>query len=180
MTNICTSNLIINDEYWGSIDGYLNYEVSWFGRVRHAGTEQILEPRNTHQGYLTVYLYKNWKGKQHLVHRLVAHEWVPNPLEKRCVDHIDGDRMNNHHENLRFATHAENNRNSMKTNNTRSSTYQGVYLNKPMHTWMAYIRINGKLKNVGYYEIEKEAAATYNAAAVEHFGVFAKLNKIED
>ncbi|MBJ7429620.1 MAG: HNH endonuclease, partial [Bacteroidia bacterium] len=31
--------------------------------------------------------------------------------ERPCVDHIDGCKTNNHHENLRWATHAENCRN---------------------------------------------------------------------
>ena len=83
----------------------MDYEVSWLGRVRHAATKAIVEPRNSTGGYLRVYLYRNGKGKQVDVHRLVAGTWVPNPLEKRCVDHIDGNRKNNNYENLRFATH---------------------------------------------------------------------------
>ena len=120
MINICTSNLNKNVEYWGGVDGYMDYEVSWRGRVRHAATKLIVEPRTNTSGYLRVYLYRNGKGKQVDVHRLVAGTWVANPLEKPCVDHIDGNRKNNNYENLRFATHTENNRNKSKTTNATS------------------------------------------------------------
>jgi hypothetical protein len=82
-------------------------------------------------------------------------------------------------ENLRFATRTENSRNQKKTNKTSSSTYKGVYLNKPSGKWMAYIRINKKLKNLGYYATEREAAEVYNAAALEHFEEFAKPNDLD-
>ena len=88
MTNICTSNLNKNEENWGSVDGYKDYEVSWLGRVRHAATKVIVEQRIATIGYAMVHLHKNGKGKPHYVHRLVAITWVANPLEKRCVDHI--------------------------------------------------------------------------------------------
>ena len=41
--NINTENLDKNCEHWASIDGYVNYEVSWFGRVRNATTGRILK-----------------------------------------------------------------------------------------------------------------------------------------
>ena len=44
--------------------------------------------------------------------------------------------------------------------------------------WRARITINQKLKNLGYYETEKEAALVYNKAAKEHFGKNARLNKL--
>ena len=157
MINICTSNLNKNEENWGSVDGHADYEVSWLGRVRHAGTKLIVEPRTATIGYLTVYLYKNGKGKQHYVHRLVANTWVANPLEKRCVDHIDGNRKNNNYENLRFATHTENNRNKSKTLNA-TSKYYGVSWSKRSKTWLVHIRYDNKTRHLGLFENEREAA----------------------
>jgi hypothetical protein len=66
--------------------------------------------------YLAVGLSKNGKQKTITIHQLVAREWIPNPENKRCVDHRDGDPTNNHHENLRYATHTENSRNQKKSN----------------------------------------------------------------
>ena len=109
--NVNISNLDTNFERWASIDGYLNYQVSWFGRVVNTKTGIILKARRSSGGYLTVVLCREGKPKSYSVHVLVAREWVPNPDGKRCVDHIDNDKSNNHHENLRYATHTENGRN---------------------------------------------------------------------
>ena len=173
-----TNELPKNSEHWASIDGYLNYEVSWFGRVRNATTGRILKG-GLSKGYRTVGLSKEGRIKTHPVHVLVARAWVPNPENKRCVDHIDGDKANNNWENLRYATHAENSRNQKNQTNT-SSVYKGVYLHKPTKKWMAYIRINKKLKNLGYHASEREAGMAYNIAAVLHYKEFARLNKFED
>ena len=37
-----------------------------------------------------------------------------------------------------------------------------------------------KTKHLGYFTNEREAAETYNAAAAEHYGDFAKLNTFDD
>ena len=98
--NINTGNLESNRAQWASIDGYRNYEVSWWGRVRNIKTARILKA-GAARGYLFVGLCRNGVRKTHYIHKLVAREWVPNPDDKRCVDHIDGNRTNNHYENLR-------------------------------------------------------------------------------
>jgi hypothetical protein len=176
---IATQNLESNREQWASIDGYLNYEVSWFGRVRNGNTGRILKPQTSTPGYLMVRLYKNGKWRIHCIHQLVAHEWASNPLEKRCVDHIDGNRTNNHHENLRYATHTENMRNKRKAANT-TSVYYGVCWYKPTSKWKAQISIDGKRTGLGYFSSEQEAAKAFNEAAQVHYGDYAKLNKFTD
>ncbi len=90
--NVNISDLDKTIEHWASIDGYLNYQVSWFGRVVNTKTGRILRARICPQGYQRVNLYIDGKPKTHTIHQLVAREWVRNPEEKRCVDHIDGNR----------------------------------------------------------------------------------------
>ena len=115
----------------------------------------------------------------HYIHKLVGHECIDNPDEKRCVDHINGDKKNNHCENLRFATHAENSMNRRNMFNT-SSMYKGVSFHKPLQKWVVHIKVNGEVQHLGYFEDEREAAEAYNAAALEHFGEYAKLNEFEN
>ena len=176
--NVNISNLDSTIEHWASVDGYLNYQVSWWGRVLNSETGRILKARTSQNGYQRVNLYLDGKIKTHTIHQLVAREWVKNPGEKPFVDHIDGDRTNNHHENLRYATHAENARNKSKRANT-TSKYYGVCFHKNTDTWLAQIQIEGKRKNLGYFSDEKEAAEVFNKAAAEFYKEFRKINVFE-
>jgi hypothetical protein len=149
-------------EQWGSIDGYSNYEVSWWGRVRNATTGRILKGGRDGRCYLKVDLCKNGGKKTHKIQQLVAREWVPNLDGKRCVDHKDNDRSNNNWESLRYATHAENNRNANKRPDV-SSVYNGVSIHAQSGKLQTFIRIYGKNKGLGLFANETEAAEAYNS-----------------
>ncbi len=168
-----------NREIWKSVNGFANYEVSSFGRVRNATTERILKPGLNNTGYLNVRLYKNSKGKTHNIHKIVAQEFLENPFNLKCIDHIDGNRSNNNLDNLRHCTYTENNRNCTKRENT-SSRFKGVAFRKRVNKWQAYININGRQKHLGYFLDEKDAARAYDEAAKELFKEFSKINIIED
>ena len=112
-----------NRERWKSVNGYANYEISSCGRVRNATTERMLKPSDN--GYQVINLRKNGKPKTHYIHRLVAEAFVDNPAEKRCVDHIDGNRKNNNCENLRSICHALRKQHEPAYSNQHIESIQG-------------------------------------------------------
>ena len=99
-------------QIWKDIEGYKgHYQISNYGNVRSLKKDAFLMKGGYLKGYKIINLWKNGTGKMFRVHRLVAAAFIPNPDNKPCVDHIDGDRTNNHADNLRWVTYLENNNN---------------------------------------------------------------------
>ena len=69
-----------------------------------------LKPRLTKNGYGRIYIRntKTHKRKDVYIHRLVAEYFVPNPHDKKYVNHKDCNRMNNTQSNLEWCTAKEN------------------------------------------------------------------------
>ena len=91
------------------IPQYPSYEISAYGTIRRVETKKILKPR-FYNRYLHTSLSVNNKYYYHTVHRLVAMAWLETPENYKSlqVAHNDGDPMNNHYTNLRWATAKEN------------------------------------------------------------------------
>lgn len=90
---------------WKQIEGYNKYSVSNTGLVRNDLTGKILSPYTTKKGgYLRVNLTENAISKKHLVHRLVAQAFIPNPNGFEVVDHINDIKDDNRVENLQWLT----------------------------------------------------------------------------
>lgn len=95
-------------EIWKPVQGYEGYEVSSWGRVRNADTNDLLHQEKHEKGYMRVDLNKDHKRHHMKVHRLVATAFIPNPEGKPQVNHKDGNNRNNSFTNLEWVTDEEN------------------------------------------------------------------------
>lgn len=158
-------------EVFNKIKGFENYSVSNFGNVMNDSTGRILKQSIDDNGYQFVCLSENGNTNTKRIHKLVADAFLPNPENKRCVDHINNDRLDNNLTNLRWVTYGQNNFNrSISSKNT--SGHKGIYFNKKINKWMAYICIDGKLKSLGFFVKKEEALKARVFKAKELFGEF--------
>ena len=92
---------------WKLVSGYDNYEISSQGTLRNTKSGKVLKANNV-RGYLQFCLTKDKKEKRLYAHRLVSIAFIDNPENKPHVNHIDGDKANNHKGNLEWVTVSEN------------------------------------------------------------------------
>jgi hypothetical protein len=109
-------------EIWHPCAGYeTHYEVSNLGNVRSiermvqhplGGKKiqygRVLKQGKASNGYLIVSFCVDKVKSNHSVHRLVARAFIPNESNKPQVNHKDGNKHNNHIDNLEWMTVSEN------------------------------------------------------------------------
>ncbi len=155
----------MENEIWKPVVGYEGlYEVSNLGNVRSIRwrgghkTHNIFQRVNGN-GYYDLVLIRNKTTKYVTVHRLVARAFLPNPEGKKCIDHIDGNRLNNRVENLRWCTYKEN------ANNPISRKRQAAAQHKEMKKKWEKGCCDRIKRPVLQYTLEGEFVARWNSAA---------------
>ena len=110
-------------EIWKDIEEFKGfYQISSHARVKSVERyierknnkgkqyipERIIKQRENIHGYMVVNLWKNNKGYNRQVHRLVIEAFVPKIDGKDLTNHIDANKKNNFPENLEWCNHSEN------------------------------------------------------------------------
>lgn len=124
------------DEIWRPIAGYEDrYLVSNIGRVKSISRisscgrqlkEKILKGSMTTNGYRSVNLVKDGKIRFFTIHRLVANAFIPNVENKPCINHKDGDKLNNNADNLEWCDYSYNNKHALD-NGLRKPAWKGKF-----------------------------------------------------
>ncbi len=104
----------MDEEVWVTILDYPNYMVSNFGQIYNNKHQRFLKQFYKF-GYAHVGLYTQGETRHCKVHRLVASAFLDNPYMYPQINHIDGDKTNNHVDNLEWTTSSENLRHAFRT-----------------------------------------------------------------
>ena len=108
------------------IQDFSNYLIYNDGSVFSKKSNIFLKPMKDKDGYHLVNLYKNRKSKSFKIHRLVGLHYLPKVQGKDIIDHIDGDKINNHVNNLRWTTNIENSNGYQRLKDCNTSGFKNI------------------------------------------------------
>lgn len=145
------------NEFWREIDGFSNYRISSFGKIKNVKTNKILSLQKASNNYVKVHLWKDNCDNYMFLHRLLAETFIPNPNNYKVVNHIDGNKYNNSLCNLEWCTHSENLKHAYNTN-LRSIT----------ENCKEKMRENGKKrrKSVVQYDLQGKKIGVYESLSL--------------
>jgi hypothetical protein len=122
--------------------------------------KKIMKPSND-MGYLRYRFKVGGRVVRMPLHRVVAMVFIPNPENKPCVNHIDGNKLNNSISNLEWVTHRENSAHRFLSEN-KSSKHLGVSFVNGMNKFQVSIMVKSKKIYLGSYKSEIEAKMAYD------------------
>lgn len=148
-----------------------NYFITETGDVisRKPGRkEKLLKAHKCTKGYLQISIWKDGKGTSTCIHRLVAINFLPPaPIGFEQVNHKDGNKLNNHVDNLEWVSNRENGSHKF-IGKGLTSKYTNISWETFTGKWKASITFKGKIHNLGRYKTEEQALEVLNKFKVEN------------
>lgn len=144
------------------VQGFENYTVFENGVVINTVTNKRISVSVMKVGYPSVRLWNKGKTKLFTMHRLLAIHFIPNPENKREVNHIDGNKLNYQLSNLEWATPSENMKHCYRAG-LSNGTYKSGYnhrLRKLSREAVAYIIEQRKHKLKSLKELSQQFGVT--------------------
>lgn len=133
------------------------YAINREGSIWNIKKKKEMKP-HINSGYYKINLYKDGKQVIFRFHRLLAIQFIPNPLELPEIDHINGIKTDNRLENLRWVNHIQN------SNNRKSNSIHPQICITSENRFQVRFRINGKRKHFGTYKTLDEALSERDCA----------------
>ena len=160
-------------ELWKNIEEATNYEVSNLGNIRNTKTGKVLNPGVSENGYKQVSLKMKESNKfeKRYVHRLVATYWIPNPENKREVNHLNLDRTDNRVENLEWITSSDNQKHKYQNGNYKTSNRQVAQMDMDNNIIAVYNSVAAAAQAMGATRqgIDKVCKGTYGRKTAHGF-----------
>lgn len=133
-----------------------DYLINTDGQIYSLKSSRLLKP------YGKRYLYITILNQKYYVHRLVAEAFISNPNNLPCVNHKDGNKLNNCVDNLEWCTYSHNNKEAYKLK-LKQPTWSRY--NNKAHPNFKY-RDNWKTqKLINQYDKDFNFICTYNSSS---------------
>lgn len=132
-----------------------------FLKIKELGGKWCISPRR-----YGIYFQKRFPGGK----LVELHRWIMGEPSGICVDHINGNTLDNRRENLRAVKNSTNIRNGkVRTNSTSGVT--GVRYRTDRGKWEARIRVNYKILVLGQFATKGDAVKARKQAEKKYFDV---------
>ena len=157
-------------ENFEDIVDFPNYKINENGDI-YSKTRNRLMKKKLDNGYSRIGLRKDNKSYTKSIHRLLGIQYLPNPNNFPCIDHINRIKQDNSLTNLRWCSYTTNAKNKSSKNNS-TSIYVGVRKTKNIKKpYRAETRYKHKSYNIGYYKTEEEAYEAYKKFNLDNFNI---------
>lgn len=160
--NIYEVIYLININEFKTIKGFEDYLINTDGVIISTKRGLKIMSQKLNHNYWHITLCKNNKRYYKKVHRLIAETFIPNPNNKKCINHKNGIRFDNRIENLEWCTHSENTKHMHNVLFDRPGTcikqcalYVSDILIKEFYSISDACKYASEHYNVGYTSLQK-------------------------